>query len=676
MDRQLIKLAAHSALLAALLGPGAAAAACSFSNSEPADFADPSDADCNATIFYTESDNTGDNLALGYPVPMPVASQTAVAGFREYASLHARHQDIMTVDPDVRGQVLGQTVAGRDIWIYLLGDADNLDADGQREPAMLVNGGIHAREWQSPESVTEIIETMAEIQDDGWLGSYLRDEANVMIIPVLNVDGLIQTQLYPDRVSGTRGATDPVNQHYPREGRMRRKNLRDPNTGLAIDDDITTTADNQYGVDLNRNSVVGWGQFGSGANGRNSGSPTSIVHRGASAASEPETQALHSAVDLLENFRDLRMYTDVHSFSKIFFRIGTGNARRDAIDQALALTMAAVPANDYRVGATPAPGSDFGTTDSHFGVTYTVPSYTLEIEPLSGNQEYGGTGLSHAGFILPDAEITRVRDEVTDMLLLGFYYMSGPPAVRAIRITDQSDASVAYQAEWQAGQPRTLNVMTNQALVPGNSYDVWLAFDKPMRRRNGSGDVGQYPGQNVALNPTVRLEYDDDSGNPQAISVQSVGWLDTPGGPGVGYMEYQDDAWTGTFTVPAGVAASRNPAVIAVSVSDMAGLALDGDAESAVGWSANRRLGFGHWTGYEDDLNQSGDVGGTDCGFEPFVAGGGSAPTGSRTCAAKQVDGPFSLGQDPGAVNQGGAPWALLGLLLVPLLTRRRMLRA
>ena len=34
-------------------------------------------------LTYTENDNEGTNIALGYPVPKPVASLTPVDGFRE-----------------------------------------------------------------------------------------------------------------------------------------------------------------------------------------------------------------------------------------------------------------------------------------------------------------------------------------------------------------------------------------------------------------------------------------------------------------------------------------------------------------------------------------------------------------------------------------------------------------
>jgi len=44
---------------------------------------------------------------------------------------------------------------------------------------MLTNGGIHAREWQSPEVATGIIELLALAEDDHHLISYLRDNANI-----------------------------------------------------------------------------------------------------------------------------------------------------------------------------------------------------------------------------------------------------------------------------------------------------------------------------------------------------------------------------------------------------------------------------------------------------------------------------------------------------------------
>ena len=98
------------------------------------------------------SDNT--RIALGYPVPVPVDTPMPFDGFRSYAGLNARHQDLAATTNVVHAFELGETRSGRTIWAYRLGDADFTTARGDAEPAMLTNGGIHAREWQSPETVT------------------------------------------------------------------------------------------------------------------------------------------------------------------------------------------------------------------------------------------------------------------------------------------------------------------------------------------------------------------------------------------------------------------------------------------------------------------------------------------------------------------------------------------
>jgi len=101
----------------------------------------------------------------------------------------------------VSGQVIGQTVNGRDIWAYSLSDSDATTLDGSLEGAALLNGGIHAREWQSPEAMTGLFEYMAENQDTDPIVTYLIDNFKTNIIPVLNVDGFIQTQKFATTVT-------------------------------------------------------------------------------------------------------------------------------------------------------------------------------------------------------------------------------------------------------------------------------------------------------------------------------------------------------------------------------------------------------------------------------------------------------------------------------------------
>ena len=125
-----------------------------------------------------------------YPVDTPLPFD----GFRTYAGLHTRHQDLVATTPWVHPEQIGLTRAGRTIWAYRLGDEDTLTIDGLPEPAALTNGGIHAREWQSPEVVTGIMELFALHEDDDHFYDYLRDNMNMIVIPSLNIDGFLQTQ--------------------------------------------------------------------------------------------------------------------------------------------------------------------------------------------------------------------------------------------------------------------------------------------------------------------------------------------------------------------------------------------------------------------------------------------------------------------------------------------------
>lgn len=126
----------------------------------------------------TRNASSTDVIALGYPVPIPVNTPLPFDGFRTYAGLHMRHQDLAASTEYVHPEEIGTTFSGRTIWAYRLGDADKLTIDGLPEPATLTNGGIHAREWQSPEVVTGILELLALHENDNHFYDYLRDNVN------------------------------------------------------------------------------------------------------------------------------------------------------------------------------------------------------------------------------------------------------------------------------------------------------------------------------------------------------------------------------------------------------------------------------------------------------------------------------------------------------------------
>lgn len=607
-------------LALSLAGPESARAACEATSGN-ADIANPGNADCRTVFTYTEDTDSGDNIALGYPVPFPVDSASEVDGFRSYDFLHARHQDLMMSSPDVTGEIVGQTREGRDIWAYVIGDPDATTVEGRPEGAVMINATIHPREWAAPEVATDLFEELVARGGDDGLGSYLRDNLNVVLIPVHNVDGFLQTQRFPDKVTALR--------QQPREGRMRRKNMRHPD-GTTVDTSIGNS-DDFFGVDLNRNSSKGFGNPNA-----SSSSNTSLIHHGPSAASEVETRTLQDAAALAPGSR-LRFYEDIHSFSQIFLAPRTGDTRRDRITDALAASMGAVADYDYGPSG---PGGEIGSTDSWFAFQFQVPAWTLEIEPngqQSGTQ-YGGSSHGHNGFVLPDAEVDRVRSGLTDTHLIGFYRMTGPPAIKAVQIRDADSDELVFDAEWVvSGGGRALDIRTSEALVSGSDYRLWIAFDKPMRHRDADGAVTRFPGQRIGLTPRVTVELDDDSGQRRSLTVagDQDGWQDQAGGAPDGYLRYRDDAWTGTLSLPEDVE-GPTPAVLTVASLDMSGQKLDTDPATIVGWSA------GHWTGYEDTAGDDDtDEGGVDCRVKFFVADDpdASAPSGSITCNAEAAAG-------------------------------------
>jgi hypothetical protein len=548
-------------------------------------------------------------LGLGYPVPIPVDTPLPFDGFRSYNGLTARHQDLAMTTPWVTGHEMGQTRQGRNIWLYQLGDDDTTTIDGRPEPAMLINGGIHAREWQSPEVTTGLIEYLATSTDDP-LVNYLRDNVNGLVIPVLNIDGFLQTQRFPDRnYLGTNPTDQPDGQPAPRDGRMRRKNM------LGVDEDLNSIGDHLFGVDLNRNNPPFWSTAAPNSSSFNN---SSLVYHGASAFSEPETQALRDAANL-GPAAQLRMFVDMHSFTSVFFSVQTQNVRRNAIQQRLLGTLTAhnqaLPGNQFYRDVPGPIGSGIGLTTEYFAETYQVPSWTWEIEPDgAAGAQYGGLRSNgHDGFILPESEIRRVRENLAQSLATGFYHMAGPPSVRALEIFDGDTLAMAARWDYQGNNTRSLFQQQVQRLEVGKSYDVWINFDKPMRWRDEAGNVVPYPGQNPQ---TLDIDLALTANNSfLALDRMDVQWLNQAGGSPNGYQHYRDDAIRFTFAISD---TQQNRTLLQqtqnagrnirfrITTQDFTGHQLDANPATVATFEAGR------WLGYENNLNVAGDIGGTD----------------------------------------------------------------
>ena len=606
------------------------------------EYANPTAPGCGDVQLQYTAHATGTGLLpLGYPVPIPVDSLTPVAGFRTYASLLAAQQDFAASHAEVAAHVVGTTVDGLPVWAYRIGTPGETTIYGQPKGATLTVAGTHAREWQPPEAVAEIFERLVAGRADGGFVQYLVDNLTVVLVPVLNVDGFLITQAHPDRTT--------ADFRVPRDGRMRRKNLAVPGGGV-VDADLTTVDDNTHGVDLNRNHPEGFRAVAANA------SPRSLIHAGATPHSEPEVQALLTAAELGPPDR-LRLFMDVHSFTQVYFAPMTGNAARDQLTGQLAARMRAVTGNKYRYSPDPS-GAAIGTAADHFARVHQVPAWTLETEPLNGGQDYpGGTGASHSGFITPDSEIARVRDELARTSLLGFYHQAGPPSVVAAELRD-ADGVVVWSVDWvpATAGTRALERRTDGALQAGAQYTLWVAFDKPMRWRDGAGAVAQYAGQTARLVPSISLEVATTATN-RSIALTGGSWLDTPG-PDDGYLNYRDDAYAVTFTLPADLPAAATPAVIVVDVDDLTGVKNDGDPTTAVDWSG------GAWVGYQSNA--------PDCMLRLWVGVVGGASH-TLDCTALD-DTPTPPATPPAAPPSGGGGrfgGAALALALLAALRRR-----
>ncbi len=554
-------------------------------------------------IPWTEENST---LGLGYPVPIPVNTPEPFDGFRTYEGLFAKHQSMALNNDLIVGQVVGQTIDGRDIWAYVLSDADDTTQYGVQEGAMMANGGIHAREWQTPETVTGIMEAFDANSQDNSFYQYLLENATIITIPVNNVDGFLQTQRFPTE-------NWFANNTGPRDGRMRRKNMRN------VDEVLTTEADHLLGVDLNRNNAPFWATTQS-----SSFDVESQVYHGSAVDSEPETLARLNAASLVD-FDQLRVYTDVHSFSQVHFSKLTANQNRNTIQTRLLSDFTnfheALPGAKTYVDLPSAPGTGIGTTADYFAAIYDIPSWTLEIEPSSPSTngfdrhpnlpglgaDYGGFANSfNDGFILPESEIRRVREQLAETFMVIWYGQAGPPSITQLRIIDKANNAIIYDAEWDmtASGERELYSQYFDNILTDRDYALMLRFDKPMRYRNESGDIDALPGQSTALTPVIQGLVGD---NQVELNLTNARWVNQKDNGWESYGFYKDDTFVIDFSLDASlVAADDNELTWKIITTDMIGQSIDANPQTAITWSG------GQWINYEDTNGNPSINGGFD----------------------------------------------------------------
>lgn len=170
----------------------------------------------------------------------------------------------------VRLESIGKSHEGRDIWALKVSDHPELD---EAEPAALIMGAHHAREWISTEVPMATIKALLEGYGRDEYLTRLVNERETWFVPMVNPDGVHFSQ---------------------NKTRYWRKNRRN-NGG------------NSYGVDLNRNYSWHWSESGSSTN------PNSDTYHGPAPFSEPEAQA----IALFAKRECFQVSASFHSYSQL-----------------------------------------------------------------------------------------------------------------------------------------------------------------------------------------------------------------------------------------------------------------------------------------------------------------------------------------------------------------------
>jgi murein tripeptide amidase MpaA len=308
-----------------------------------------------------------------------------------YHSTLELETDLRTLERDHPGLArvveLGRSLEDRPVLALKI--SDNA-ASSEGEPALLVLGCHHAREWISVEVPYLFGKYLLDNYDLDAQVRALVDASEIWIVPIVNPDGLeYSLHVY----------------------RYWRKNRR-------------ANPDGTFGVDVNRNYGFAWGYDNSGS----SGYPGSEVYRGASAFSEPETAAVRDLFTAAGS--DFRALVSLHSYGQdLLYPWGytttpaPGNASLGDLAGTMAGLIAAVRGTVYTYGQ--ASTALYLTNGDTVDWAYSLrgaPAFTIELPPVD---------VDHGGFFNDEAAINAVAQETLPALLyIARYAVEHPLPVR------------------------------------------------------------------------------------------------------------------------------------------------------------------------------------------------------------------------------------------------------
>lgn len=299
----------------------------------------------------------------------------AIAGFWNTYQRWSQHlalvDALVAQNPAIVARIsLGNSYLGNPLIVARIG----ANSAASAKPVIWLEGGIHAREWISPATVTYFAQQLVNRFNAGDpVAVDLLNYFDFYIVPVLNVDGY----------------------EYSHTNERLWRKTRKPSVNSAT----------CIGTDPNRNFGYQWG--GTGA----SNNPCAETYRGDAAFSEPEVKA---ETDYILNQLPGRVksFLAVHSYGQYFLypwgyalEYTPDDAELNRVGKASVVALNAVsPSTVYTVGTSTAVlyAAAGGADDWSYGSAGATYSYTVELRDT-------GT----YGFQLPASQIVPTGQETT-----------------------------------------------------------------------------------------------------------------------------------------------------------------------------------------------------------------------------------------------------------------------
>lgn len=291
-------------------------------------------------------------------------TNTFFHSYRRLNEIHNFMDELASKNPEIASTFsIGKSSDGNDLKVIKIGSKTNSTS----KRSIWIDGGIHAREWISPSTVTYVASSLIEDYEENGEGKSLVDDFDWYLLPVSNPDGYEYSHTY---------------------NRMWRKNRRGYFRICR-------------GTDLNRNFRFHWREGGS------SGNPCSDTYAGSEAFSEPETKAISEY--LLKRKGKFIAFLAVHSYSQLWltpwgYTSDLPEDYDDLMDVAKEATKALseVHGTQYRLGSSTnvlyvATG---GADDWAKGMADIKYSYTVELRDTGRH-----------GFVLPPGQIIPTGEE-------------------------------------------------------------------------------------------------------------------------------------------------------------------------------------------------------------------------------------------------------------------------